>query len=89
MVLGGSSAYNSLEVGGSVWMAYGIIAVMWVSSCILAIANLEIDWRQINWWQKVMLAFIFLVFAPAMLLNSALEIVIEIILGKDDGDYGR
>jgi hypothetical protein len=24
-----------------------------------------------------------------MLLNSALEIVIEIILGKDDGDYGR
>jgi hypothetical protein len=70
-------------------MAYGIIAVMWVSSCILAIANLEIDWRQINWWQKVMLAFIFLVFAPAMLLNSALEIVIEIILGKDDGDYGR
>lgn len=70
-------------------MVYGIIAVMWVSSCILAIANLEIDWRQINWWQKVMLAFIFLVFAPAMLLNSALEIVIEIILGKDDGDYGR
>ena len=88
MVLGDSSARNSLEIGGSVWMAYGIIAIMWVSSCILAIANSEINWRQTSWCQKVILAFIFLVFAPVMLLSSALEIVIEIILGKDDGDYG-
>lgn len=69
-------------------MVYGIIAAMWISSCILGIANSAIDWRETRIWQKAVLAFIFLVFAPVMLVSSALEIAIEIIIGKDDGDYG-
>lgn len=69
-------------------MVYGIIAIMWVASCILAISNLEINWRDIMLRQKIILAFIFCIFAPIMLVSSALEIVIEIILGKDDGDLG-
>lgn len=69
-------------------MVYGIIAVMWIASCVLGIANSAIDWRETCIWQKAVLAFIFLVFAPVILINSALEVVIEIIIGKDDGDYG-
>lgn len=69
-------------------MGTGLIIsiIIWIMSCILIIGNSDIDWAETELWQKITLALIFLIFTPIIIVNNGLELVVRILLGKDNDD---
>lgn len=60
---------------------------MWIAAAILAVAQSEIDYSTLNRKQRVVICCLLLVFAPVILVSNVLEILIDIIIGKDNGDH--
>ena len=60
---------------------------MWVAAAVLAVVQSEINYESLNKGQQIIICFLLLVFAPVVLVSNVLEILIEIIIGKGDGDH--
>lgn len=61
-----------------------IIGWAWIATNLMN--NFDADREQLNWWRRTALDIILLVFAPVFFAEELLEMLIEAIIGEDDGE---